>query len=185
LPRTTIPLLLLLFGLRAVVGNFIGGAFSDRYGPQWPTVICLMMPICTLATIKPASSSIAGASVTMVGDLYGRTLYDSAAARDCGNSQAFEFGARPQQFCSASRRVARSGSRRSRYMQGVSFLPCSRESGRRRRRSIDYTNSTTVESAAHRQAYQRGDWAKIQRRVECAEPGYRAIKGLVMRPLEN
>jgi predicted MFS family arabinose efflux permease len=66
LPGTTIPLLLLLFGLGAVVGNFIGGALSDRYGTRWPTIICLVMLICALATIEPASSSTTGASVTMI-----------------------------------------------------------------------------------------------------------------------
>jgi len=66
LPGTAIPLLLLLFGLGAVVGNFIGGALSDRYGTRWPTIICLVMLICALATIEPASSSITGASVTMI-----------------------------------------------------------------------------------------------------------------------
>jgi DHA1 family inner membrane transport protein len=43
LPATAIPLLLLLFGVGAVVGNFVGGALSDRYGTRWPTIICLVM----------------------------------------------------------------------------------------------------------------------------------------------
>jgi predicted MFS family arabinose efflux permease len=66
LPATAIPLLLLLFGVGAVVGNFVGGALSDRYGTRWPTIICLVMLICALATIEPASSSIIGASVTVI-----------------------------------------------------------------------------------------------------------------------
>jgi MFS transporter, DHA1 family, inner membrane transport protein len=66
LSATAIPVLLLLFGLGGVAGNFIGGALSDRYGTQWPTIICLVMLICALATIEPASSSITAASVTMI-----------------------------------------------------------------------------------------------------------------------
>jgi DHA1 family inner membrane transport protein len=66
LPATAIPLLLLLFGVGAVVGNFVGGALSDRYGTRWPTIICLVMLICALATIEPASSSIIGASVAVI-----------------------------------------------------------------------------------------------------------------------
>jgi DHA1 family inner membrane transport protein len=66
LPATAIPVLLLLFGLGCVAGNFIGGALSDRYGARWPTIICLVMLICALATIEPASSSITAASVTMI-----------------------------------------------------------------------------------------------------------------------
>jgi DHA1 family inner membrane transport protein len=66
LSATAIPLLLLLFGVGAVVGNFVGGALSDRYGTRRPTIICLVMLICALATIEPASSSIIGASVTVI-----------------------------------------------------------------------------------------------------------------------
>jgi MFS transporter, DHA1 family, inner membrane transport protein len=66
LSATAIPVLLLLFGLGGVAGNFIGGALSDRYGTRWPTIICLVMLICALATIEPASSSITAASVTMI-----------------------------------------------------------------------------------------------------------------------
>jgi predicted MFS family arabinose efflux permease len=65
LSATAIPALLLLFGLGGMAGNFIGGALSDRYGTRWPTIICLAMLICALATIEPASSSITAASVTM------------------------------------------------------------------------------------------------------------------------
>jgi len=66
LSATAIPVLLLLFGLGAVAGNFVGGALSDRYGSRWPTIICLVMLICALATIEPASSSIIAASVIII-----------------------------------------------------------------------------------------------------------------------
>jgi predicted MFS family arabinose efflux permease len=64
---TTVPYLLLLFGLGCMAGNFIGGSLSDRYGPRRPTIFCLGMLICDLAAIQPASSSIAAAAVTMIG----------------------------------------------------------------------------------------------------------------------
>jgi MFS transporter, DHA1 family, inner membrane transport protein len=66
LSATAILVLLLLFGLGAVAGNFVGGALSDRYGSRWPTIICLVMLICALAAIEPASSSIIAASVTII-----------------------------------------------------------------------------------------------------------------------
>jgi MFS transporter, DHA1 family, inner membrane transport protein len=66
LPATAIPLLLLLFGVGAVIGNFVGGALSDRFGTRWPTIICLVMLICALAAFEPASSSIVGASITVI-----------------------------------------------------------------------------------------------------------------------
>jgi MFS transporter, DHA1 family, inner membrane transport protein len=64
---TAVPFLLLLFGLGCMVGNFIGGSLSDRYGPRRPSIVCLGMLICDLAAIQPASSSIAAAAVTMTG----------------------------------------------------------------------------------------------------------------------
>jgi len=66
LSATAVPVLLLLFGLGCMAGNFIGGALSDRYGSRWPTIICLVMLICVLAAIEPASSSITAASVAMI-----------------------------------------------------------------------------------------------------------------------
>jgi predicted MFS family arabinose efflux permease len=66
LSATAIPVLLLLFGLGAVAGNFVGGALSDRYGSRSPTIICLVMLIFALAAIEPASSSTIAASVTIV-----------------------------------------------------------------------------------------------------------------------
>jgi MFS transporter, DHA1 family, inner membrane transport protein len=66
LSATAVPLLLLLFGLGCMAGNFIGGALSDRYGLRWPTIIGLVMLTCALATIEPASSSLIGAAVTMI-----------------------------------------------------------------------------------------------------------------------
>jgi DHA1 family inner membrane transport protein len=66
LSATAVPILLLLFGLGSMAGNFVGGALSDRYGPRWPTTICLVMLIGALAAIEPASSSVTWASVTMI-----------------------------------------------------------------------------------------------------------------------
>src|ERR1700728_2089 len=67
LSATSVPILLLLFGLGCMAGNFIGGALSDRYGTRWPTIICLVLLICVLASIEPASSSLTAASGTMIG----------------------------------------------------------------------------------------------------------------------
>jgi predicted MFS family arabinose efflux permease len=59
--------LLLLFGLGCMAGNFIGGALSDRYGTRWPTILCLVLLICVLASVEPASSSLTAAGGTMIG----------------------------------------------------------------------------------------------------------------------
>src|SRR6202789_1296969 len=67
LSATAVPILLVLFGLGCMAGNFIGGALSDRYGTRWPTIICLVLLICVLASVEPASSSLTAASGTMVG----------------------------------------------------------------------------------------------------------------------
>ena len=48
LPATVVPLLLLLFGLGAVAGNFIGGVLSDRFGTRKPMITCLTLLICAL-----------------------------------------------------------------------------------------------------------------------------------------
>jgi predicted MFS family arabinose efflux permease len=64
---TAVPYLLLLFGVGCMAGNFIGGSLSDRYGPRRPTIFCLVMLICDLAAIQPASTSIVAAAGTMIG----------------------------------------------------------------------------------------------------------------------
>jgi predicted MFS family arabinose efflux permease len=67
LSATAVPILLLLFGLGCMAGNFIGGALSDRCGTRWPTIICLVLLICVLASVEPASSSLTAASGIMIG----------------------------------------------------------------------------------------------------------------------
>jgi predicted MFS family arabinose efflux permease len=67
LSATAVPILLLLFGLGCMAGNFIGGTLSDRYGTRLPTIICLVSLICVLASVEPASSSLTAASATMIG----------------------------------------------------------------------------------------------------------------------
>jgi predicted MFS family arabinose efflux permease len=67
LSATAVPILLLLFGLGCMAGNFIGGTLSDRYGTRWPTIICLVLLICVLASVEPASSSLTAASGAMIG----------------------------------------------------------------------------------------------------------------------
>jgi predicted MFS family arabinose efflux permease len=66
LPATAVPLLLLLFGLGAVAGNFIGGVLSDRFGTRRPTITCLALLICALAGIEFTSSSLIAAGVNMI-----------------------------------------------------------------------------------------------------------------------
>ena len=66
LPATVVPLLLLLFGLGAVAGNFIGGVLSDRFGTRKPMITCLSLLICALVAIEFTSSSLIAAGVNMV-----------------------------------------------------------------------------------------------------------------------
>jgi predicted MFS family arabinose efflux permease len=66
LPATVVPLLLLLFGLGAVAGNFMGGVTSDRFGTRKPTITCLTLLIFALAGIEFTSSSLIAASVNMI-----------------------------------------------------------------------------------------------------------------------
>jgi len=66
LPTTVVPLLLLLFGLGAVAGNFMGGVLSDRFGTRKPTIICLTLLICALAGIEFTSSSLIAAGMNMI-----------------------------------------------------------------------------------------------------------------------
>jgi predicted MFS family arabinose efflux permease len=63
---TAVPILLMLFGLGCVSGNYIGGALSDRFGNRSPTIICLVFLIGALAAIEPASSSMVTAGATMI-----------------------------------------------------------------------------------------------------------------------
>ena len=67
LPATAVPFLLLLFGLGAVAGNFIGGVLSDRYGARLPMIMCLTLLICALAGIEFTSSSLIAAGANMIG----------------------------------------------------------------------------------------------------------------------
>jgi predicted MFS family arabinose efflux permease len=66
LPATAVPLLLLLFGLGCMAGNFIGGALSDRYGLRWPMTLGLMTLICALAAVGLAGPSLIQAGLTMI-----------------------------------------------------------------------------------------------------------------------
>jgi predicted MFS family arabinose efflux permease len=66
LPATVVPVLLLLFGLGAVVGNFMGGVLSDRFGTRRPVLACLTLLICALASIEFTSSSLIAAGVNMI-----------------------------------------------------------------------------------------------------------------------
>jgi predicted MFS family arabinose efflux permease len=66
LPTTVVPLLLLLFGLGAVAGNFVGGVLSDRFGTRKPMIVCLTLLICALAGIEFTSSSLIAAGVNMI-----------------------------------------------------------------------------------------------------------------------
>jgi MFS transporter, DHA1 family, inner membrane transport protein len=65
LPATVVPLLLLLFGLGAVAGNFMGGVLSDRFGTRRPMIGCLTLLIFALAGIEFTSSSLIAAGVNM------------------------------------------------------------------------------------------------------------------------
>jgi predicted MFS family arabinose efflux permease len=64
-PETVVPLLLLLFGLGAVAGNFMGGVLSDRFGTRRPMIACLTLLIFALAGIEFTSSSLVAAGANM------------------------------------------------------------------------------------------------------------------------
>jgi predicted MFS family arabinose efflux permease len=66
LPATVVPLLLLLFGLGAVAGNFMGGVLSDRFGTRGPTITCLTLLIFALAGIEFTRSSLIAVGVDMI-----------------------------------------------------------------------------------------------------------------------
>jgi predicted MFS family arabinose efflux permease len=66
LPATVVPLLLLLFGLGAVAGNFLGGVLSDRFGTRRPIIICLTLLIFALAGIEFTRTSLIAAGVNMI-----------------------------------------------------------------------------------------------------------------------
>jgi predicted MFS family arabinose efflux permease len=65
LPGTVVPLLLLLFGLGAVAGNFMGGVLSDRFGTRKPMIACLTLLIFSLAGIEFTSSWLVAAGTNM------------------------------------------------------------------------------------------------------------------------
>ncbi|MGZ0151106.1 MFS transporter [Kribbella sp. WER1] len=59
-------LLLLLYGVGAVVGNFVGGRITDRFG-SLPTLVVLMLGItAVLATLDLTLTTTAGAGVALV-----------------------------------------------------------------------------------------------------------------------
>ncbi|GAA1584915.1 MULTISPECIES: MFS transporter [Kribbella] len=59
-------LLLLLYGVGAVVGNFVGGRITDRFG-SLPTLVVLMLGItAVLATLDLTLTTAAGAGVALV-----------------------------------------------------------------------------------------------------------------------
>ena len=66
LPATVVPLFLLLFGLGAVAGNFMGGVLSDRFGTRKPMITCLTLLICALGGIEFNSASFIAAGVNMI-----------------------------------------------------------------------------------------------------------------------
>jgi DHA1 family inner membrane transport protein len=66
LPATVLPLLLLLFGLGAVAGNFVGGVLSDRFGTRRPLITCLTLLIGALAGIEFTDYSSIAAAMNMI-----------------------------------------------------------------------------------------------------------------------
>ncbi|WP_427888927.1 MFS transporter [Kribbella sp. GL6] len=59
-------LLLLLYGVGAVVGNFVGGRITDRFG-SLPTLVVLMLGItAVLATLDVTLTTAAGAGIALV-----------------------------------------------------------------------------------------------------------------------
>ncbi len=65
LPADSAPWLLLAYGIGGVIGNLLGGAAADRYGPRPPLLVALGGCAAVLGVLPSALASPAGAVVAM------------------------------------------------------------------------------------------------------------------------
>ncbi|HEY4211977.1 MAG TPA: MFS transporter [Steroidobacteraceae bacterium] len=101
-----IPILLLAYGMGAVIGNLVGGFLADRLGLRAPTMGLLALLAVTLGSVGVASSSlVAAATVMMIWAVCGAGLFTlqqqraiASSAQHSGlilalNNSALYFGA--------------------------------------------------------------------------------------------
>jgi DHA1 family inner membrane transport protein len=61
-----VPLLLLVFGVGGMFGNFLGGALSDWFGVRWPTIAFVVVLIAALASVQFTSAGLISAGLNLV-----------------------------------------------------------------------------------------------------------------------
>ncbi len=101
-----IPILLLAYGMGAVIGNLVAGFLADRVGLRGPTIGLLALLAVTLGSVGVASSSlVAAASVMVIWAVCGAGLFTlqqqraiASSAQHSGlvlalNNSALYFGA--------------------------------------------------------------------------------------------
>jgi MFS transporter, DHA1 family, inner membrane transport protein len=66
LPQALVPVLLLIFGVGGVLGNFLGGVLSDRLGVRWPTIVFVVVLIAALWLVAFATNALLPAGVVML-----------------------------------------------------------------------------------------------------------------------
>jgi MFS transporter, DHA1 family, inner membrane transport protein len=66
LQSSTVPVLLLVFGVGGMFGNFLGGALSDRFGVRWPTLLLVIVLIAALASVRFTAAGLLSAGLNML-----------------------------------------------------------------------------------------------------------------------
>jgi predicted MFS family arabinose efflux permease len=66
LPAATVPVLLLVFGVGGMFGNFLGGALSDRFGVRRPTLAFIIALIAALASVQFTGAGLVPAGLNLL-----------------------------------------------------------------------------------------------------------------------